>query len=579
MLDKSILRSFSTSSLTFILLLSSTLAILFVKGEITITGRIIDINGNPVGGVRVEAYSGQSLVEKTHTSANGYFSISLASGAYELILEKEGYEARSITISPQSVGHRDLGNIILDYSLKFSVSRLKIRVKSMSEVGIQVTLRNKGSKDELVNIEVDAPRGWEAGIYSDSTQVWRLKLFPGETQSLTLVLRIPFNASGEYLIKTRAIGSIVQEEEISVQVDKEEPQIFVANQLSVQGLCGSSVNFELVIKNPLKKRLTSQISISAPEGWEASVSREDGKRLYDFSLDPGEYLRAVLKVSIPEHAQPGRYEVKIQASSQEFPSLQSFYIMVARGIFNPKVYTETPYVEAYAGSSASFPIDVENTGSSDGIISINVTQLPVGYSWKLSDPSGNILSKVYLKPNEKKKLNLVIDVPPLEEPRTIPFLLEAYTAEYSSRLSLTLGILGFYSMSYETRSFYIETTAGSESSFLIEVKNNGYSALTNVKPVLTSLPEKFKVEYTPELVPLLKPQERAVFTLKIKTDADVNAGDYFVSFKVKSDQYSLPERDIRIFIKQRIEMLVIGILIIVALLILLYMVRRRYGRR
>ncbi|MEM2821598.1 MAG: NEW3 domain-containing protein, partial [Thermoproteota archaeon] len=464
MLDKSILRSFSTSSLTFILLLSSTLAILFVKGEITITGRIIDVNGNPVGGVRVEAYSGQSLVEKTHTSANGYFSISLASGAYELILEKEGYETRSITISPQSVGHRDLGNIILDYSLKFSVSRLKIRVKSMSEVGIQVTLRNKGSKDELVNIEIDAPRGWEAGIYSDSTQVWRLKLFPGETQSLTLVLRIPFNASGEYLIKTRAIGSIVQEEEISVQVDKEEPQIFVANQLSVQGLCGSLVNFELVIKNPLKKRLTSQISVSAPRGWEASVFREDGKRLYDVSLDPGEYLKVVLKVSIPEDAQPGRYGVRIQASSQEFTSSQEFYIMVTRGIFNPKVYTGTPYVEAYAGSSASFPIEVENAGDSDGILSINVTQLPVGYSWKISDPSGNILSKVYLKSNERKRLNLVIDVPPLEEPRTIAFLLEAYTTESSSRLGLTLGILGFYSMSYETKSFYTETIAGSESS-------------------------------------------------------------------------------------------------------------------
>ncbi|MBO3800462.1 MAG: carboxypeptidase regulatory-like domain-containing protein [Candidatus Brockarchaeota archaeon] len=579
MLNKSILQAFHAGLLTSILLLSLTLTILFVKGEITITGKIIDVNGNPIERVEVEAYSDQSLVEKTHTSANGYFSISLASGAYELILEKDGYETRSITISPQSIGHRNLGNIILDYSLKFSVSQLKIRVKSMSEVGIQVTLRNKGSKDELVDIEVDAPSGWEAGMYSDSMQVWRLKLFPGETQSLTLILRIPFNASGEYLIKTRVIGSIVREEEISVQVDKEEPQIFIANQLSVQGLCGSSVNFELMVKNPLKKRLTSQISVSAPWEWEAIVLREDGKRLYDVSLDPGEYVKVVLKVSVPEDAQPGRYRVRIQASSQEFTSSQEFYVMVTKGVFNPKVYTGTPYVEAYAGSSASFPIEVENTGDSDGILSINVTQLPVGYSWKLSDPNGNILSKVYLKSNERKKLNLVIDVPPLEEPRTIPFLLEAHTAESSSRLGLTLGILGFYSMSYETRSFYMETTAGSESSFVIEIKNNGYSVLTSVKPILTSIPEKFRVEYTPELIPFLKPQERALFTLRIKTDADISAGDYFISFKVKSDQYSLPERDLRILIRQRIEIIVIGIAMIVILLILLYWIRRLYGRR
>jgi len=209
MLNKNILQAFSMIFLTFILLLSSTT--LFVKGGITIAGRIIDIEGNPIEGVRIEAYSGESLVEKIHTSANGYFSISLAAGAYELILEKEGYETRSITVSPQSVGYKNLGEIILDYSLKFSVSQLKIRVKSMSEVSIPVTLRNKGSKDELVDIEVDAPKDWEAGIYSSSTQVLRLKLIPGETQNLMLIIKIPLNASGEYSVKTRIIGSTVQE--------------------------------------------------------------------------------------------------------------------------------------------------------------------------------------------------------------------------------------------------------------------------------------------------------------------------------------------------------------------------------
>ncbi|MCS7138995.1 MAG: NEW3 domain-containing protein, partial [Crenarchaeota archaeon] len=527
----------------------------------------------------VEVYSERSLVMKTQTSLSGFFSVNLDPGVYEILLEKEGYESRSITVSSYFSGYRDFGNIILDYSLKFSVSQLKIKVKSMSEISIPVTIRNKGSRDEIVELQIDPPEGWESGLYAGSTEVWKLKLSPGETQSLMLILRIPFNASGKYSVKTRAIGSNIQEEEISVQVEKEEPQIFVANQLSTQGLCGSSVNFELIIKNPLKKRLTSQISVSTPKGWEAIIFREDGKRLYDFLLEPGEYLRAVLKISIPENAQPGRYEVKVQASSQEFASSQDFYIVVTRGVFSPKVYTGTPYVEAYAGSSASFPIEVENTGDSDGILDISVTQLPVGYSWKLSDPSGNILSKVYLKSNERKRLNLVIDVPPLEEPRTIPFLLEAYSKESSSRISLTLGILGFYSISYETRNFYMETTAGSESSFTVEVKNNGYSVLTNVRPILTSVPEKFKVEYTPEVVPLLKPQERAVFTLKIKTDADTNAGDYFVSFRIKSDQYSLSERDIRVSVRQRIETLMIGAVIAVTLLILLVMIYRRYGRR
>jgi len=394
-----------------------------------------------------------------------------------------------------------------------------------------------------------------------------------------LIIKIPLNASGEYSVRTRVIGSTVQEETILIRVVKDEPQVFVASQLTTQGLCGSSVTFELTIRNPLDKRFNSQISVIAPSGWTASILREDGKRLYDISLESGEYLRAVLKTNIPEDAQPGRYEVKVQASSQELVSSQGFYIIVTRGIFNPRVYTGTPYVEAYAGGSASFPIDVENTGDSDGILSINVTRLPMGYSWKLSDPSGNILSKVYLKANEKKRLNLVIDVPPLEEPKTIFFSLETYAPESSSRLSLTLGILGFYSMSYETQNFYTQTTAGSESTFRVEVKNNGYSVLTNVRPVLTSIPEKFKVKYEPEVIPILKPQERATFVLKITTDADISAGDYFISFQVKSDQYSLSTVSLRVFVAQRTEMIFASVAMVIILLSALFFIYRKYGRR
>jgi uncharacterized membrane protein len=560
------------------LLLSAT-GIIPVRGAYTVSGKVVDICGNPLGGVKVEAYSGQSLVDKTYTSVSGYFSMSLDPGTYELVLEKEGYETRSMITSASFSGYKDFGSIILDYSLKLSVSLLKIRAKSMSEVKIPVTVGNKGSRDELVEIQIEAPSDWEVGLYSGSIQVWKLKLSPKESQSLMLNIQIPFNSSGEYELRVRAIGSTSQEEAVSICVEKDEPQVFVTNQLSIQGLCGSSVVFGLTIRNPLNKRFTSQISTLAPAGWTASILSEDGKRLYDISLNPGEQLRAFLKISIPEEAQPGRYETRVQASSQEFSSSLSLYVIVIKGAFEPKVYTGTPYVEAYAGGSVTFPIEAENTGDSDGILSINATQLPTGYSWKISDQSGNILSKVYLKPGEKKVLKLIVEIPPLEEPRTIPFYLEAYAPDSSSRLSLTLGVLGFYSMSYETQSFYLETTAGSESTFIIEVKNTGYSVLTNVRPVITGVPEKFKVDYMPEVVPLLKPQERALFTLMIKTDADINAGDYFVSFRVKADQYSLPDRDLRVFIRQRMEMIVIGIVIVVILLTILFYVYRRYGRR
>ncbi|MGQ9479027.1 MAG: COG1470 family protein [Thermoproteota archaeon] len=113
--------------------------------------------------------------------------------------------------------------------------------------------------------------------------------------------------------------------------------------------------------------------------------------------------------------------------------------------------------------------------------------------------------------------------------------------------------------------------------FLVEVKNNGYSILTNIRPVITGVPDKFKVEYMPEVISICKPQEKARFMLKITSDADLNAGDYYVDLRVKSDQYSLTPVSIRVFVKQKVEALIIGVLIAAILLNLLFLIK--YGRR
>jgi uncharacterized membrane protein len=579
MLNKGVPKTLYMSLLTIVTLLSISFNILAVRGSVMVTGKIVDVDGKSLESVEVRVYSGGSLVTRTYSSSNGVFSLNLESGMYEIQLEKRGYEARSMIVSIPFSGYKDIGLIVLDYSLKFTISLTSLRVKSMAEVSIPVTICNKGFQDELVEIQVETPEGWEAGVYSGSAQIWGLRLTQNEIQNLVMKIRVPFNASGQYELKARALGSTKQENTVSIYVEKAEPQILVSNYLTAQGLGGSTVTFELTIRNPLTKRFTAQISVMTPSSWVGSIVREDGRRLYDVSLDAGESLRALLKISVPENAQPGNHEVRVCAISQEFVSSFSFYIIVARGTVEPKAYTDTPYVESYAGSSAKFPIEVENTGESDGVVSINVTQLPIGYPWKLSDLSGNILSKVYLKPSEKRRLNLIVEIPPLAEPQTIPFMLEACTQESSSRLNLTLGVLGFYSMSYETQNFYTESTAGSTSGFIIEVKNNGYSFLTNVRPEIINVPDKFKVEYSPEVVPLVKPQEKVVFTLRITTDADINAGDYFISFRVKSDQYSLSTMSLRVFIKQRVEVFFIGIAIAAILLTFLYIIYRRYGRR
>ncbi|MGQ9479024.1 MAG: carboxypeptidase-like regulatory domain-containing protein [Thermoproteota archaeon] len=75
-----------------------------VSGSFTVSGKTVDVNGNPLGSVKVDVYMSDSLVTKTYTPVSGVFSINLDPGMYEIKFEKKGYETRSIMVSASFPG-------------------------------------------------------------------------------------------------------------------------------------------------------------------------------------------------------------------------------------------------------------------------------------------------------------------------------------------------------------------------------------------------------------------------------------------------------------------------------------------
>jgi uncharacterized membrane protein len=244
-----------------------------------------------------------------------------------------------------------------------------------------------------------------------------------------------------------------------------------------------------------------------------------------------------------------------------------------------KLATNTPYLDAYAGNTVTYSISLENIGDADGIVTINVTGLPSGYNWITKDASGNVLSKLYLKAGESKTLNIVINAPPLAEPNIIPFTLKAYAGSSFDRLNLSLGILGWYKLSYITQNFYMESTAGAPTVFQIEIQNTGYSSLSNLKLQVTDVPNGFTVSVDPSVVLLLKPQETATFSLSVTTDSDISAGDYYLTLNLISDQSQVPTRSLHVYVKQSSEVVYIGAILLLTLVGILLIVYRKYGRR
>jgi uncharacterized membrane protein len=541
-------------------------------------GRVKDIEGNPLGYVTVTFYdSSGAFVTREKTLLGGEFSVLLPSGTYRIQIEKKGYESKLLTVSVKN--SVDLGEIVLDYALCLSIPQTYIRMSALSEASIPVSIENKGSEEESVLISIEAPEDWKVGVYSGSAEVVNLNLSPGSIQSLTLRIQPSYDAQGFYNVTVRISDSNTREKTILVCVEETDLQILSSTYPVTQTTPGSTVVFDLTIRNVLTKRFTGTLSLVLPSGWSGSITKSDGSSLYGVSLGAGESVNARVKLEVPRDEAPQEYEAIVLLKTQAFESKLPLRIAVIKGTIAIKLYVNTPYVDAYAGGTARYPILIENRGSSDGVVDISIIGLPSGYSWLIKDDSGNALSKVYLKAGESKNINLFVQIPPLAEPDVIPIALETKSGDSTDRLTLSLGILGSYSISYLTQNFYCETTAGESVTFQIEAKNTGYSSLSNLLLEISDVPSGFSVKVSPDLVPLLKPQESTVFTITITSDADVSPGDYYINLNLKADQSQTSTRSLHIYVKQRGEVVLIGVLIIVIMAAATFMIYRRYGRR
>jgi len=563
-------------------------------GKVSVYGRVVDPEGRPIGGVEVSIYSAGAaggigaFVLRTVTSSTGGFTAMLDPGVYTAVFDKVGYERREFTFAvPSEASYQQLGDITLGYSLALMPQVESVETKCLSVVTVSVTLQERGSREERVSLEVKAPEGWKATLLLDDVAVRVLTLSPGQSQALQLRIEIPFNASGTYNVTLTAAGYTVQRRVITFHVEHADPQLLSTTSRFIRVVPGSTASFEVTLSNTLGREVTALLSVSAPSGWAVSlVDAASGSPLTGVSLKPGEALRLRVVVSPPSSTPTGNYTVAVLLTGVQpyFVSQLQTTLIVARGQPLIRLQTDTPHLDAYAGQSASFPVTAKNLGDGDSEVDLKVAGLPTGFTWQIRDTAGNVVSRIYLRAGEEKQVRVVVSVPPLAEPTAVSFTLEANASGSTSSLQLGLGVLGSYSLGYETQNFYVENTAGQESTFQVVVKNTGYSSLTNLKLEALGAPKGFRVAVSPDVVLVLKPQETASFTVTITTQSDVSAGDYYILLRPSADQLTPDQvtaltRPLHVYVKPSGTAVYIGVAALLVLVALTFIVYRRYGRR
>lgn len=567
---------------TAILALAIT-TVALAEASIGASGTVLSRDGLPLPGVIVVAYdSNNNVVARTTTDASGRFWLSLQPSTYTLKLSKSGYVDKMLTftVSKQTF-YADLGEIVMDYSLQVSLPLSNIELPVLSTVSIPVSLNNKGTSTENISISIDNSCDLDVGMYAGSVKVNRLTLGPGEAQSLTLRIKAPYTETKTCNLTLGFSGSLTHVRNLTVTVVNQPLNLISVPFTSLRATPGNVLQVPVRITNRLAESFTAKLSVNLPEGWSGVVKDSSGNIMDTVSLDQGGGQQMMLYLAIPRDAQPKPYNVTLSLTGVNpyFTDAATISVIVAAGSPVLRISAFTPHADVYAGKSAKYQFTVTNFGEADCLAVFNVTGLPQGYAWTISDAQGNVLTQVYVPAGGSLTLYLTVTVPPLAEPGALSFRLGVKAPSTSDEVTFSLGILGKYALSFVTQNFYLETTPGSTATFELAVRNTGYSSLTNLILAAASVPGGFTVSINPQNVLLLRPGETATFTVSLTTDPTVDAGDYYVTLTLRADQLDPVSRDLHVYVKATSSPAYIAIAIVAILAVAVLVAYRRFGRR
>jgi len=554
-----------------------------VGQSVGVGGKVTDREGSPVEGVHVVVYdTNNAVVGSAVTGPSGRFLVPLTTGTYTLKLSKPGYVEKTVqfTVGKGSF-YTELGTIVLDYSVAISMPLASLSLPVLGVATLPVTLSNRGSSSENITLELESNCSLSVGFYSGSIQVNSLLLNPGDSQSLTLKVKAPYMQSAACLVQLRFTGNVVQKRKLLVNVVNQPLSLISAQLTSIRVAPGAVLQLPVRISNKLSDAFRARIALELPSGWSGVVKDAAGNVVDEVYLGPGESLQAHLMLSVPRSAEAGAYAVglRLEGVDPYFVDSLRLSVGVAAGARVLRLSTATPHVDAYAGKSAKYQVTVANLGDADCLAALNVTGLPQGYRWTVTDAQGNTMSQVYLPAGGSATLTLSVSVPPLAEPTAISFKLVASAGSSVDELPLSLGVLGRYELSFVTQNFYLEIAPGSSGTFELQLRNTGYSSLTNVAVTPASVPSGFTVSVDPPSVLLLKPGDAVTFTMTVSAEATVDTGDYYVTLVVKADQVDPVSRDLHVYVKATASAAYYMLALVAILVAAAIIAYRRFGRR
>lgn len=362
---------------------------------------------------------------------------------------------------------------------------------------------------------------------------------------------------------------LIAPEFFGVELNKDEP-ISLDVSLINRGKKDEFINLEIV---------------ELPPGWKAYF------KTFTFGVT-GVFLKGdsskniTLKVEPDKQVKPGEYSLRLKATTKDkvHTSLADVSLKIkskeeGKETEGVRINSSYPVLRGPSDARFEFNIDVENKVDREVVYALSY-EAPE--NWEVNFKPGyeeKYISSIRLKEDQQRNVAVEVRPTPLTPPGEYPVKVKVESQYAKGSITLTVNITGVHKMEVGTTNELLSLTAmrGSKTSMSFYIKNTGTAPLTNIQ-FISIKPEAWKVEFQPEKIELLNPNEIKQAEVLITPSESAIVGDYSVGINVDAGKVN-KNLELRVTVKAKPVWGWVGLLIIVAVVLGLVFVFYRFGRR
>jgi uncharacterized membrane protein len=284
-------------------------------------------------------------------------------------------------------------------------------------------------------------------------------------------------------------------------------------------------------------------------------------------------------VAVPETATPGTYQVVVDATSAaDSAQLTVDLIVTDTSGGSVSMTTDFPALKGDSSKTFQFNLRLSNDTSQEQTFALSGTG-PDGWTVDVVPTGQDQAATAVVASGARQNIRVTVDPPQFADAGQHPIVVTADAGDNKAETPLLVELTGSFAMTFSTPDGRLNTTAtaGNGTTFPVVVTNTGTAPLVAVKLSGTA-PTGWKVEFDTDTIDQIPVGGQATANAVITPSGNAVAGDYVVTLSARNDDVN-QSMQVRTTVETSSMFGYIAIGLIVLVVIGLFLVFRRYGRR